>query len=250
MKRSAVLFAVGLLFSVVSAALAEESVIAPSVLGHLVSGDAIAQALLRELGVKLPTGHVELKLDNPLPRLVASPAASPELGVDQLSYDARSGRVQAFVTLESDDAEMQRVRVAGHVIRLIDLPVLTRMINPGETIGEGDVMQTAFQADRVGQNLVSERSALIGKTPRISLRAQEPVHSNEILVPIAVHKGDLVTLVLHTPSLTLTTQGKAVEDAPNGGSIRVANAKSGRVIDGLVSGPNTVNVAVPLILSP
>lgn len=45
MKRSAVLFAVGLVFSAVSAVVAEQSVNASAVLGHLVSG-RIAQALL------------------------------------------------------------------------------------------------------------------------------------------------------------------------------------------------------------
>lgn len=47
MKRSAVLFAVGSLFSAVSMALADSSINATSILAHLVPG-RIAQALLHQ----------------------------------------------------------------------------------------------------------------------------------------------------------------------------------------------------------
>lgn len=250
MRRRALLLGIGLLCASTPAARALETVIPPSAIGHFVSGDTIADALLRSLRDRTQTGHVELHLDAPLPRLVALSATDPELDVDQLSFDARSGRISAFVGVADATAGGQRVRVAGKVVRMVDLPVLARIVNPGETIGEGDVVMTAFRSDRIGPNLVTERSALVGKTPRSVIRPEEPVHGNEIATPLAVHKGDLVTLILRTPSLMLTAQGKAVEDAAQGAPVRVANAKSGRVIDGMVSGPNTVSIAVPVVLSP
>lgn len=254
MRRSALILGIGLLCTSIPAAHAQDMVVPPAAIGRLVSGDTIAEALLRALGDRKPAGHAELHLDAPLPQLVAlaasGPEAGPEIETDQIAYDARSGQISAFVSLKDATAGTGRVRVTGRVIRMVDLPVLARVVNPGDTIGEGDVAMTAFRSDRIGPNLVTERSALVGKTPRAVIRPQEPVHGNEITTPIVIHKGDLVTLLLRTPSLMLTTQGKAVEDAAQGAPIRVANAKSGRIIDGMVSGPNTVSVAVPVILSP
>ncbi len=52
-----------------------------------------------------------------------------------------------------------------------------------------------------------------------------------------MHRGDLVTVVLETPSLQLTAQGKALEDGAKNALVRVENTKSNRVIDAAVAGP-------------
>ena len=64
------------------------------------------------------------------------------------------------------------------------------------------------------------------------------MRAGDVQMPILVHKGDLVIIVLNTPSLQLTAQGKALEDGAMGAAIRVANTQSGRVIDAVVAGPN------------
>jgi flagella basal body P-ring formation protein FlgA len=62
-------------------------------------------------------------------------------------------------------------------------------------------------------------------------------------VPLVVHRGSLVTIVLDTPSLHLSAEGKAMDNGGIGAVIRVANSKSSRVIDAVVAGPGTVTVA-------
>jgi flagella basal body P-ring formation protein FlgA len=60
-----------------------------------------------------------------------------------------------------------------------------------------------------------------------------------------VHKGDLVTIVLETPSLQLTAQGKALDDGARGALVRIENTKSSRIVDASVTAAGTVAVVLP-----
>jgi flagellar basal body P-ring formation protein FlgA len=82
----------------------------------------------------------------------------------------------------------------------------------------------------------------VGKAPRHSLRPGEPVHASDVEVPLVVHRGTLVTILLETPALRLSTEGKAMDDGGMGAVIRVANTKSSRVIDAVVTGPGFVTI--------
>jgi flagella basal body P-ring formation protein FlgA len=104
------------------------------------------------------------------------------------------------------------------------------------------------RAERLGSDAVLDRRALLGKTPRRPLRPHEPLRAGDIQAPVLVHKGDLVSIVLETPTMRLTAQGKALEDGAMGATLHVANTKSNRVIDVHVTGPNMVAVdTTPLL---
>ena len=85
-----------------------------------------------------------------------------------------------------------------------------------------------------GASFVMNSGDLVGRTPRHPIRPGEPIRPTDIQVPILIHKGDLVTIVLQTPTLTLTAQAKALDDGVLGGPIRVTNTRSGRVLDAVV----------------
>ena len=118
-----------------------------------------------------------------------------------------------------------------------------RILSPGETIDARDLTMVTIRTDRVSQDMVLQVADLVGKTPRHALRPGEPVHGGDITVPLMVHRGSLVTIVLETPTLRLSAEGKAMDDGGIGAVIRVANTKSNRVIDAVVAGPNMVAVA-------
>ncbi|MBV8649974.1 MAG: flagellar basal body P-ring formation protein FlgA [Alphaproteobacteria bacterium] len=204
-----------------------------------ISAEAVTAELKRELEGQLPPGLVQLDLDNPGLRLFVPAGAPTTVAVDNLSYDARSGRLVAYVGT-ADDAE--RVRITGHVWRMIEIPVLSHPVTPGDAITERDVDMIAVHSDRLTQSFVMNSGDLVGKTPRHPIRPGEPVRPTDIQVPILIHKGDLVTIVLQTSTLTLTAQAKALDDGVQGGPIRVTNTRSGRVLDAVVMNQGTVSV--------
>jgi flagellar basal body P-ring formation protein FlgA len=210
---------------------------------RLVAVDAVAAALLDELRARQPLDDGEIQLDNPALRFVVAAEAPDSIGVEGLSFDARTGRFSALVSAPANDADAERQRVSGRVFRIIKVPTLNRAISPGETIRAGDIELLRLRADRAAGDVVAEFAELVGHTPRRPLRAHEPLRVGDIQVPIVVHKGDLVTVLFETPLMRLSAQGKALEDGAMGAAIRIANSKSNRIIDAVVTGPNLASIA-------
>jgi flagellar basal body P-ring formation protein FlgA len=210
---------------------------------RLVTGEQIAQRLLDEMARRQSVDGAEIQLDDAGLRLLVAREAPDSIAVEGLTVDARSGRFTASVAVPADDAAAERRRVAGRLIRMTRLAVLSRPIAPGEVIRTGDVEFLPIRSDRAAADLVVDARELIGKTPRRPLRAHEPLRGADVQTPVIVRKGDLVTIVLETPNMRLTAQGKALEDGSMGAAIRIANTKSDRVIDATVTGANAVAVA-------
>jgi flagella basal body P-ring formation protein FlgA len=210
---------------------------------RLVAADAVSSALLDEIRYRQPLDDGEIQLDNPALRLAVAAEAADTIGIEALTIDARTGRFSALVSAPANDADAERQRISGRVFRIVKVPTLNRAMAPGEMIRAGDVTFLRLHADRVAGDVVGELVELVGRTPRRPLRAHEPLRAGDIQVPIVVHKGDLVTVFLETPLMRLSAQGKALEDGAMGAAIRIANSKSNRVIDAVVTGPNLASIA-------
>jgi flagella basal body P-ring formation protein FlgA len=213
---------------------------------EVVYADAIAERVTEELGQRqhLAPG-AKLELDNKDLRLTVPAAAGDRLVVENLDFEPKSGRVTAYVASAGDDPSTERLRVTGALRYMIELPVLNRYIAPGERITPRDIDRVAFRSDRIAQAVVADDVELVGRTPRRAIRPQEPVRQVDIMMPIVVKKGDLVTIILETPGLRLTVQGRANDDGAQGSFIHVANTKSGRIIDATVAAPGIVTVSEP-----
>jgi flagella basal body P-ring formation protein FlgA len=210
---------------------------------RVVTSDQIAQRLLDEIGRRQPVDGAELQLDNSGLRLLVAREAPDSVAVEGLAFDARTGRFSALVAAPADDANAERQRVGGRLIRMTRLLVLSHSLAPGDIIRADDIETLSVRAERVGPDAIADARELIGKTPRRGLRAHEPLRGSDVQTPVTVHKGDLVTILLETPSMRLSAQGKALEDGGVGAAIRIANTQSSRVIEAVVTGPNLVAIA-------
>lgn len=126
--------------------------------------------------------------------------------------------------------------------RTVELPVLLRYVPPGQTIEAADVGMVEVPSERLVQAVVAEPADLVGKTPRRAVRPGQPVRVVDVRPPIVIHKGELVTIVVESKDMRLTAQGRANEDGAQGQGIRVANTRSGKVLDATVAGPGTVKI--------
>jgi flagella basal body P-ring formation protein FlgA len=207
-----------------------------------IGADVVIARLREEIARRRPGEDLELQLDDRAVRLLIPAEASDDIAVDDLSIEPRSGRFSVLVTAPAGSAEAAPRRVAGRVIRMVTLPVLAHAMMPGDTIGSRDIANARLAAERVAADALADARELVGKTPRRPLRAQEPLRLGDVQTPLVLHKGDLVTIVLETPAMRLTTEGRVLEDGAMGAAIHVANTRSGRVIDARVAGAGTVAI--------
>jgi len=212
---------------------------------RVIDSDAVKRQLLQEIAAREPVDDAELQLDNPGLSLFVPANAATDLAVDGLTIDNRTGHISAYVSAPAGDPTAERRRVTGRLVFRVTLPVLNHAIGPGAVIAPGDLDTIKVARERVGVDTATDGQQIIGKSPRRPLAAGIPVRLGDLALPILVHKGQLVSIELHTSSLELTAQGTALEDGANGALVRIANTKSNRVIDATVTAPGTVAVSLP-----
>jgi len=212
--------------------------------------DEIKDAVTAALSTYDLPSNPEVELSNKRLRVHVPAEIMAEVKVEDINYNNRSNRFAAIVAIgEKDMNASQRIRVTGQVYSMIEVPTLSRRLSKGDVIKEHDIAWVKLRADRTQRDILTDAQDLIGKTPKRLLRAEHPIRSRDIQRPVLIPKGDIVTIVLKKPGMTLTAKGKAMENGSDGETIRVVNTKTNRTIDAIVISSSTVTV-LPLDMRP
>ena len=202
----------------------------------------IADRILAALVDKGVDADMQVELSNRMLRIHVAGDSTATVAVEDVAYEPRTRRFIAIVAAPADDPAARRIRVTGRVHRVIDVPVLTRRVLAGEVIRERDVKRISMRSDRLHRDTIQDPGALIGKSPRRGLRAGVPVRVSDVRLPVLVPRRSLVTITYRVRSMTLTAQGRALEDGGAGDTVRVANTQSNTVVQAVVTGTNRVSV--------
>lgn len=190
-------------------------------------------------------GRLQIDFDNPALQVVVPASPAPVITVDSINYTPTQSRFSADVVVGFGGPSPQRVTVGGRATLMVEMPVLTRRINPGELIGRADIAWVEFTSSQLVGNLAAGEADLVDRTPRRSLPVNAPINLYDIQAPKLVTRNQMVTMVLRTSNMLITTQGKATEDGVKGEVIRVVNVQSNRTVDATVTSTNQVAVSVP-----
>ena len=186
--------------------------------------------------------NITVELSNRMMRLYIAGDANSIISVEDVIYEPRTKRFTAIILAPAGTPGATRTRVTGRVNRVVEVPVVERQMMPNELITKNDIKWIKVRGDRLPKDAITDIDELIGKAAKRRLRAGVPVRRAAVQRPILVPKGSLVTIILKTPRMTLTSQGKALENGTDGDTIRVTNLQSKKVIEAEVTG--TARVAI------
>ncbi len=198
----------------------------------------LRQALLAE-GMRASD---EIDFGGRAPSLSLPLEAPADIEVRQLQFDRTNGRFTATLIAGGGHVGAQRLTLQGRVMTTARLPVLRRAIGAGETIRAADVEMMQVREDATRRDVIASADKLIGQVARQRLREREPVRETDVRPVTLVARNANVTVLLQMGNLSLSVQGRAVEEGARGDTIRVFNTASNRQIEGVVVGPDTVAV--------
>lgn len=202
-------------------------------------------ALIEALAPYNPPEGAEVELTTKNLRLHVPSDVAATVGVEELSYDAASQRFSATLAIPAGQANANRTRVSGRLVKMIELPVLNRRLHSGDVIGAKDIRLIKVRADRVDPGTLADEGRLIGMTPRRALADGAPVRENDVRSPVLVPRRSLVIMTIHTPLMTVTAQGRAMEDGALNETVKITNTQSNTVVEAMVIGPGRVAVTPP-----
>lgn len=197
----------------------------------------------RLLAEQASGAELEVTLDNPALSVALPVESGGRFGLEGLRQDARSGRFTVTLVYPADGTPTIRMPISGRVAELVEVPVLLRRVATGEVIGAEDVGWEYRRADRLAGNLITDPAQMIGQSPKRNLRPGDPVRGGDLRTPVLVPRNSLVTLRLKAANMTLTVQGRALDEGGLGNVVRVVNLKSNTIVQAVVTEAGIVDVA-------
>jgi flagellar basal body P-ring formation protein FlgA len=137
---------------------------------------------------------------------------------------------------------------------MIEVPVLNRLLMPGDVVAPDALEWLSMRVGRIGANVVLDPARIIGLAAQRTLRPGEPLRERDVKPRVVVAKGTLVTMLVRTDSMMLSAQGRALEDGAMGQAIRAINTQTNRTVEAEVLGPGVVVArlaqAIPIARGP
>ncbi|MBL4758805.1 MAG: flagellar basal body P-ring formation protein FlgA [Rhizobiales bacterium] len=163
--------------------------------------------------------------------------------VTRLEFRAANGQFRVEIATRDETSTLPIIAIRGQAIETILIPVLSRDVRRGDVITDSDIEMNEIPRQRISGDILRTINAMTGKAARRTLMAGRTVSANDIEEPKLVHRNSLVTITFTTPGMTLTAQGRALDDAAMGETVRLINIRSNRIVEGVVMSNGTVAMA-------
>lgn len=193
-----------------------------------------------ETGYGLNAQNIAVRLDGDGPTLLAPLDLEGQAAALDLTYDSRTRRVAGLVTLGERQVSL---RVSGVVVELREVAVLTRNLNRGEPVREGDVALERRPRESIAPDAQGSATTILGEVAQNTLTAGTVLRVTDTAPPDLVARGENVTIVYETPSISLSMRGLSNDSGRMGAVVNVVNVASKKVLQATVIGPGRVSVS-------
>ncbi|MGE5478054.1 MAG: flagellar basal body P-ring formation chaperone FlgA [Bacteroidales bacterium] len=213
--------------------------------GQMIDAKLVESELREALAMEGVPAPFDFDVTNRAALNMMVPSGNGPVGVAvrDVVWDSRNARFAATIEAPAGTPNALRQRVTGHVFPVTRVPVLSHAMVRGDVISERDIEWIDVRAEGIRRDIVTDPRQLIGQEPRQQLRPGTLVRLSDVQRPVMVPRNSTVTMVVKTPFMKLTTQGRAMDEGGKGDVIRVTNINSKRVVEAVVDGPGTVVVA-------
>jgi len=216
--------------------------------GRPVPRDEIEALIRLELARFGAEAESEIELPGFAPPLVPL-AALPEIALESAHYEPTGRRFAATLVVAAEGMATQRLRVTGRALPTVPVVVAARRLAVGEVVRPADIEERRVRAERVRPGTAQRAEDVVGLQLRRPIGTDFPFMLADLVAAAVVRKNQPVLMVLDGPGLSMTAQGRALQDAARGERVPVMNLLSRSVIEAEAIGPGRVRVlpgAVPL----
>ena len=152
--------------------------------------------------------------------------ASEPLTVTKMEFDTQRGTFNAYISSNNN----LPFEVAGTFAETTKVPALNRRLDKNEVIAKNDIMYLDLETSKLRTAYIIAEDRLIGRTPTRAIFKERPITENQVADAKVVTKNAQIALQYKNHSLTIATNGIAMEDGAVGQSVRFKNANSNRIV--------------------
>ncbi|MGI0116885.1 flagellar basal body P-ring formation chaperone FlgA [Zooshikella sp. RANM57] len=175
---------------------------------------------------------------NPLDDRLRLPLCQAPLQVSRNRHSKSFGRI----TLAIDCPSSWQVFVTSEVSIFRQVLASKRTIPNKRRITDADLMWQTVDVSRLRNGYFTEQELVIGKVATRTITIGQIISRQHIDTATVITKGTKVAIVASTDHFAVRSFGTALTNGKPGERIKVRNARSQRVIEGIVKDKNTVQV--------
>lgn len=210
-----------------------------------ISKDEITRVIVKELTAQGMPENAELTFQKGEFPVLVPVKSDWRLEAVSSDYTPARQRFEAKLNVIVDDEKKKEIAFAGKVRVFIRIPVAARDLKAGQIITPDDVLTKRVSQESVRENDPAAKEDLIGKEVKKAVRSGQQITQKDVRAQVMVAKGKIVTLNFVKGGIMLSAQGKALENGGLGDTVRVMNTQSKSVVQGTVTGPETVSIHTP-----
>jgi flagella basal body P-ring formation protein FlgA len=125
------------------------------------------------------------------------------------------------------------------------IPVPSRYLDAETIIHQDDIEMQVMDDARLPATVLRDPKSILGMAAKTPLEAGKPIYKHNLTIPLLIKRNDAVLLRVFTKNISLTAQGRAMENGGEGDTIRVLNTSSRKIIEGVVTGRGEVSIRLP-----
>ncbi|MES2830657.1 MAG: flagellar basal body P-ring formation chaperone FlgA [Pseudomonadota bacterium] len=124
------------------------------------------------------------------------------------------------------------IYVTAHVRVMADYLTAATPLAQGQTIGQNDFVRTRGDLTQLPGGVITDPAMAIGRITMSSLQLGAPLRQDTLRAQAAVQMGQTVRLLSTGTGFTVTTEGRAMNNATQGQTVQ-AKTPTGQVISGI-----------------
>jgi flagella basal body P-ring formation protein FlgA len=129
-----------------------------------------------------------------------------------------------------------QVTVSGNYL------ISARTMPAGYLISAADIVTRSGDLSTLPPNVVTDQDQAIGKTVKIGLSVGQPLRNDQLIAPWAVQQGQTIKTVSNGPGFSVSSEGKALNNAIAGQVVQVRTS-SGQTVSGIARPGGTVEIS-------
>ena len=160
--------------------------------------------------------------------------------INNLKVDENAGRFSCEAEIFADRQSVAKSQLQGKYFLMSQVWVPAQNIAKGEMISSEKLKSKNIRKTKLKPFMVTEKEKLIGQVAQHSLKEGRIVSEKDVGAKILVKRNDVVLAVYRTPQMQITTKAIAQQDGAYGQRIELQNAKTRKMLTGIVQDEATV----------
>lgn len=187
----------------------------------------------------VPDEEIHIVVGRLDPRLSLHKCAMPLEAFSQ-GYAMRQGR--STVGVRCTDHKPWSLYVPVTIENFKQVIVLKQSATRNTMLTEADISLKKMNINRLSSGFFSDLTQVKGKILTQSLSKGAVLTNNHIKLPMAINRGQLVTLIAKNSAIEVRAEGKAMSKGAIGERIKVKNMKTKRIVEGVIIDKYLINV--------